>query len=319
MPRFEFKSENVKKNPFDFPKLRLKKNEIARVVLLEDPEGEYTHDLNKPKMVNGVPEIETKNRRDGSTYEEYRWDFITRAICLGDFGVLEEKGSDPARCPFCAAASGSDRFRAPKRRFAMHVLKYGTKAGKSDLATPFQVQPVIWAYTDKVFEKLFGIKEEWGDLRKRDLILKCENEIYQNYEITVANKAAWLEDADRKKIAATAFKENRADNLKVFCGTEVDEAKAKSLIEQVNDAFNLAEGAESQSELDASITESLESGLDDLLSDEKEEAAEVGSFDDLLGDDSDEDTSLADSVDTSDDDETASDDELDNLLSDLVD
>lgn len=332
MPRFEFKSENVKKNLYDFPKLRLKKNEIARIVLLEDPEGNYTHNLRKPKLVNGIPETEMKNRRDGSQYEDFKYDFVSNVICLGDFATLEANGSDPKNCPACLEASRSDRVQAPKRRFAMHVIQYGTKPGTSDVSTPYSVKPVIWAYTDKVFGQLFQIKEEWGDLRKRDLILKCTIEPFQTYEITVASKAAWMEDKERMQLTAQAFKENRAEKLEVFVGTQKERKYLEMDLQQIHEAYNIAEGTAHQSSADAALNGvgSLSEGLDDLLSSSTETSTEetttesapeaVGSFDDLLNEDSGDD-SLAASVGADEkaaESSSSTDDELDNLLNDLV-
>lgn len=337
MPRFEFKEENVKKNLYDFPKLKLKKNEVARIVLLEDPVGEYVHNLRKPKLVNGIPETEVKERRDGTTYEAYKTDWVSSVICLGDFGTLEANGSDADRCPVCAEAAKSDIVLRPQRRFAMHVIQYQTKPN-GDVATPFGVTTKIWAFTDKVFGQLFDIKKEWKDLRVHDLILKCTNEAFQNYEITVGASAAWRASDENQRLTVATFKENRAEKIEVFCGSPKEAKYVEMDLAQVREAWAVINGSSSVSEADAALSNvgtNLAAGLDDLLGSStstdaegwhKEEAKPeaVGSFDDLLGGGDTEtvEDSLAASVATSAPEEEAapaaeSADELDDLLAGL--
>lgn len=338
MPRFEFKEENVKKNLYDFPKLKLKKNQIARIVLLEDPVGEYVHNLRKPKLVNGIPETEMKDRRDGTQYESYKTDWVSSVICLGDFGTLESNGSDPKNCPICAEAAKSDIVLPPQRRFAMHVLQYNTTPG-GDVAVPFGASTKVWAFTDKVFGKIFSIRKEWGDLRAHDLILKCDNEPFQNYEITVGAKAAWMESDDTKKVAVATFKGNRAEKIEAFCGSAKEKRFIEMDLQQVREAWAVVNGSSSPSAADAALSNvgtDLSAGLDDLLGAEtstkdaegwhKEESKPeaVGSFDDLLGEatEVDEDSSLAATVETTAPEDVApaaadTADELDDLLAGL--
>jgi hypothetical protein len=332
MPRVAFKEENVKKNDYSYPKIKLKKGEIARVVLLEEPWSEFVHNIRKPKLNGGVPEKEMKTRfKDGTQYEDYKYEFVSRPICLGDPAILERDGSDPAHCPVCAEATRSDKFSAPQRRFAFHVVKYETLPGKTEVKLPFQATTLLWSFTDKVFSKLFEYQQEWGDLRQRDLILKCENEPFQTYDISVAAKAEWLADDERKKlIAGLMSKENLAPDLALFCGSKKSETQIGYDIRAVNEAWAVALGQVQQSSTDAALSSvgsgslNLSEGIDDLLTgttDAKDadgwalpdSTESAGSFDELVGGGD----TLAASVGADDDSSSESSDELDALLNGL--
>lgn len=333
MPRVEFSEENVKKNDYDYPKFKLdKKNEVARIAILESPVAEFVHNIRKPKLVGGIPEKEIKSRRDGSQYEDYKYEFVSRPICLGDYGVLEQDGSDPDKCPICAEAKKSDRFSAPQRRFALHVVKYETKANTTEVKEPFGASTQVWSFTDKVFSKLYGFKKEGYDLRKHDLLLKCENPAFAGYEITPAMKGEWLANEERKDyIKALMQKDNLAPDLSIFCGSKKSEKSIEYDIRAVNEAWDIATGVRSVSATDSAMSSvgsslALTDSLDDLLGSEDKDAdgwalpgtehasektapQPATSFDDLTGGDS-----LASSVASSD---SSEDDGFEDLLKNL--
>lgn len=282
MPKVAFKEEFVKKNDYSFPKLKLKKNEIARIVLLEDPQVEYVHNLRKPKLNGGVAETETKYRfRDGEPYEDYKYEFVGRPICLGDYATLEAQGADPEHCPICREATRSDKFSAPQRRFALHAFKYETQPNKTEVKEPFQVTPLIWSFTDKVFTKLFEYQQEWGDLRTRDLILKCENEPFQTYDISVAAKAEWTTSDSRKQtMKAVMAPENLAPDLAVFCGSKKNETQIGYDIRAINEVWAIINGQSAVSANDAALSSvggslNLADGIDDLLGGDSSPAPET--------------------------------------------
>jgi hypothetical protein len=274
MPRVEFVEENIQKSGPGFPKFVLDRGETARIVLLEQPWAEYVHELRKPKLVNGVPQKETKKRKDGSTWEDYEYDFVGRVLCLGDEGILREAGSDPSSCPICAEAARSDRFHAPKVRYAMHVVRYDLQPGSTQVNDdPFGARAQVWAFTDKIFAELYDLKKEWGDLRAHDLILsRDQNAAFANvYKITVAQKAEWMADDKRQKLVGAVMKpENLAKDLSEFCGRRKPEKNIEFDIRAVNEAWDIASGTRSVSAADAALANvggavSLVDGLDDLL------------------------------------------------------
>lgn len=301
MPRVEFKSENkVATTNYDYPKLKLKNGERARILLLEDPVVEYVHTLRKPQVINGVPQMFTDKRKDGTEFETNKMDFLSRPICLGDATLLADKGSDPKNCPMCKLAQTNPDFTsAPQRRYAMHVIRYRTKGGTSDIVTPFSVETLVWSFTDKTFNKIIDFKEEWEDLRKHDLLLgPCTNETFQQYDISVSAKAAWLEDDERRKLTALTFKENQIPDLTIACGSVKEKRWIDEDISVILAAWTEVNGAESKVTPDSA---SLDSDLSDLLgggdtekwsdsapeadpADAEKPSAPVADVDDLLGD-----------------------------------
>ena len=274
MSRLKFSPDNVKKNPFNFPKLKLeKKGDKARIVLLEDPEYGWVHNLQKPKIEDGVALTVQKTAfKTGKNYTDYVYQWISTSMCLGDEDALAENGSDPANCPMCAEAKESDRVKAPKRRFAMHVFQYNTKPGKTDVATPFGGQTVIWTFTDKVFEKLAGYIEELGDLRQHDLLLVSDNPAFNGFEISPSMKAEWMADKERAEITKTTFKENQAEDLSIFVGNTKEKKYIEMDLEEIRVAWRVALGApkptgETATSLVGAVT--LEEGIDSLLDADK--------------------------------------------------
>jgi len=273
MPRVEFVEENVKKNDYDYPKFKLeKKGEIARVAVLEAPVAEFVHNLRKPKLVNGVPQKETKTKRNGEQYEDYVYEFVARPICLGDYGVLESDGSDPDKCPICAEAKRSDRFYAPQRRFAMHLVRYETRANSAEVKEPFSARTEVYSFTDKVFGELYSFKQQGFDLRKHDIIFKAENPTFAGYNLSTTMDAEWLKSDERKKYVAGLMQaDNLAPDLSIFCGSRKSEKQIEYDIRAINEAWEIATGVRTQSATDAALStvggnlSLVDGGLDDIL------------------------------------------------------
>jgi hypothetical protein len=221
-------TDNKANDPSQYPRLRLEKDQRARIVCLEDPVYGYTHNLRAPKVVNQGPVYEVSDR-DGS--QIMKMDFIGRPLCLGDNGILADRGVDPKNCPICRAASESDTVAKPQRRFAMHVISYSILPGKFEVATPFTVQLLAWSFADSVFNKLADFVAEHGPLPQRDLLLgPCTRPAFQTYDIGISGRlAVWAagggglpkEETQARTIAT--FKGNRCPDLMVFVGRSVPE------------------------------------------------------------------------------------------------
>ena len=268
MGRVEFTSDNKKAtNNFDFPKLKLTQGEKARIVVgLEPPVMEYVHTLRKPQIVNGVPQMETLKRKSGEEYQAHKKDFVGNPICVGREEVLDEKGSDPQQCPMCKlAADNPDYTDPPKRRYAMHVMRYRTKTNTSEVATPFSVELLVWSFTQTVFNKLVDIRNEidGGDLRKHDLILgPCTNQTFQQFDITPGLKQAeWMADKERQSLFVETWKENQIPDLTIAIGSKKREDWIKEDIETIREAWNdvrAAESGESSTSLDTDLSSLLD-------------------------------------------------------------
>lgn len=287
MGRIGFSTENKGKVVnFDFPKLKLKNGEKARVILgLEDPVMEYVHTLRKPTIVDGKPVIkQVTNERTNVTSNEFQKDFVGNPICLGDESVIADKGIDPKRCPACALAKEHpDMAEPPKRRFAMHIIRYRTKSGTFAPAVPFSVEILVWAFTDMVFNKIVDFKEEWDDLRKLDFLLgPCTNENFQKFDIAPGSEAAWLKDEDHKKAVAQTFKENQIPDLTIACGRQVQPEWMKQDVEQIKEAWAIARRSEDDKPGSlGSLNDDLNGLLGGDSNDAEESWAPDGSADDL--------------------------------------
>lgn len=252
MPRTVIDPKNKTQDSSQFPKLRLEKGEVARIYMIEqDPYFEFVHNLRAPKITNGVAETEeVTDQRSGETRTQIKMAFIGRPICLGDPGVLQEKGVDPANCPICAESIKNDRVDKPQRRYAVHILKYGTKAGTPNVMEPFVVQLQVWSFTDKVFNKLIDLGEAWaesGGLKGHDLQLgPCNNPTFQQFDIAALPSVAWNASDATKQLAKTTFTEQKLDDekLRQFCGRD---AKRDYVVQDLNtvlDRWATADGGD---------------------------------------------------------------------------
>lgn len=317
MARVQFTAEAKKDTGFaQFEKLKLKKEESARIWVYDNPVLKYVHTLRKPKMADGVPVMIQKNRRDGSTYEDHDMEFMGTPICLGDESTLDDKGSDPDRCIICAAAKENSYYAdAPKRRYAMNVLKIRMQPGStSKIATPFSAENMVWSFTDQRFNKIVDAQLEWedqGGLRMHDLILgPCENEGFQKYDIRVAPDAKVAEKPEYGQYAKAVIESSKYDEkvLNQACGSDKEERWIQQDLNIIKEAWAEVSGANSEAKADSiddvlnnieetssgwaeETTTAPSADLDDILGGEtsfggapESAAPEVGDFDDLLND-----------------------------------
>lgn len=270
----EFEETNVIKRgggDYDFPKLKLtNKGDIARILLLENPTYEFVHNLQHPVLEDGLPVMQTKQNKRGEDYKVHKMAFISRPICLGDEGILAENGIDPKNCPICAYAEANpDRMKAPERRFAMHVVKYNTKKN-GELISPFGVQVLVWAFTNRYFDKIVELRKEWGDLRQRDLILTCENPDFAGYDIRIGANAAYLEDPKRTALVKETFvDDNKTPDLSIFCGRASEERFIKQDLLKVSQFWAAVDRAKNGTKAPEQQAQSLDSAIDKLLGDDE--------------------------------------------------
>jgi len=265
MPEIDFDPvhKRVSTGALEFDRLKLKKDEKARIVLLEKPTFAFVHTLRAPKIVNGVAVKVEKESRKGGTYVDYDMDFVGRPHCLGDYGILTDKGVDPANCPACKRSTQTDEVFAPDRRFAMNVVKYGmTRDGK--LVQPFTCANVVWDFTEGVYNRLIDIAEEHGALVGRDLLLgPCTNEGFQKFEIQAGAQSLWqANDAIKTTVVAT-YQQNRIPELERACGRKVQTAWLLKDLDSIAERWRIARGETDGTEMAGAAA--LTEGLADLL------------------------------------------------------
>jgi hypothetical protein len=275
MAKIDFSSDNTIKQFNDYPKLKFEaKGEKARVVVLDDqPEVEWVHTLRAPVVINGQLQMETVKGQDGSTSEKPKMDFIGQHLCLGNVNTLAENGrkgspGDPDNCPTCAAGKASDAVEPPRRRMAIHVVRYKTQPGSFKPQEPFQAELLAWVFGEKAYTALVSISEEHGDLRRRDLLLECTNKGFQNVEIQVGGSAAWLENETNKKFVQSLYVANKCEDFTPLLARKLTRDQIEEDLSKVRIRHAQAYGGSNESAGTAPSTSETSAalGLDDLLS-----------------------------------------------------
>lgn len=229
MPKTKFDRANVRGGDTSFPQVKLEHGAIWRVVLAEDgPTYEWGHRLVKPKLspVDGKLLMRTVKVR-GEEVEEPDTDFVGAPRCLGSLDILEDRGVDPAHCPVCAASMHKDTsqyFTAPERKFAVHVLRYGTKGNTAQVVSPLSLSTLVWRLNENRYAKVVKVIDEFGgDPMAVDLVLgACTNAMYQNYEIAGGSSCHVAANETAAKLARDTFEGNNAGDLSPYCARLTD-------------------------------------------------------------------------------------------------
>ncbi len=270
MPVADFTPEFKRSADNDFDKLKLKLNEKARVVLLEKPTYAWVHTLRAPKIVNGQPVME-KKKRGGEEITDYALDFIGRPLCTGDDGILADDAVDPKNCPVCKRAKESDEVAPPERRFAVNVIRYGLQRDGSTISDPFTCTCVVWGFTEGVYNKLYGIAQEYknrGGLIGLDLILgPCQPpEAFQKFDIMAGSESVWKLDEKLTEVVVKTYQNNKVENLEVACGRKTELRWMKDDLAKISARWRQAHGAEAETGGSAGTEQAdLNTGLSELL------------------------------------------------------
>ncbi len=284
MPTIDFdpKFKKTSSEALEFDRLKLKKDEKARIALLEPATFAYVHTLRAPKISNGrAVKVEKKTRR-GDTYVDYDMDFVGRPLCLGDFGILSDKGVDPDNCPACKRSTASDEITPPDRRFAMNVIRYAMRAN-GQLVQPFACSCVVWSFTEGIYNRLVDIAQENGSLVNRDFLLgPCTDEGFQKYEIQIGAQALWQQSEQLKKLVQDTFDQNRVADLERACGRKAEARWMLKDIDSIAERWRIARGDHDGTEAAGS---NLTDGLNDLLGDRQDTNKEPVDVAGLLGND----------------------------------
>lgn len=229
-----------------FPKLKLKKDEKARICVLEAPEQVYVHELREPVLINGHGNRVVKKNRNQDEYEDWEDKFIATFQCLGDEETMFQQGVDVKNCPACEASSSFDRFRPAVPKFGLNIIKYSTKPGTAEVTKTFAVTAELWTFGPAKYEEIRGLVKDGNyDLKTHDLILgPCSNELYQKFNIMVAQDAAWMATDETKKHTAEVFNENRVQDkdLPKAVAPLKDRAQVEALVNRVKRGWDAVNG-----------------------------------------------------------------------------
>jgi hypothetical protein len=251
MPKIGFASSNVRSSDTKFPAVKLTSGEYWRVVIAEpEPTFEWVHQLRKPKLspVTGKLQERKITTRDGEERMVPDMEFVGSPICLGNLDALEDRGVDPDHCPVCKAALDyPDFFSGPERRFAVHVLKYGTKPGTPQVSPgPLNLETRVWRMSEARYAKVVSVIEEFaqdGDPRSVDIVLgPCTNQTYQNYEIAGSPNCVIRQSEENLRRAVETFQGNNAGDLSSYCGRKAERRYVESDIAEIVSRWRKAQG-----------------------------------------------------------------------------
>lgn len=248
MPQIGFDQQYKRSTFFDYPKLKLEKNEKARVTVVDAPIAEFVHTLVKIVLENGRPIMKTvPYGRDGTKTKEVPvHEFMGKFLCLGETETMLKSEADPDHCPMCAAyLENSGAIGRPQRRVVFHILKHSTKTGSFEIRQPYQAQVLAWEMPDSRFGKLQDIYQEHGDLRKIDICLgPCTKPDWQEYDISPGATSV-LDDPANKQTALAIVKENMAEDLTPLLGRKISAAEVKAKIKEILEQWDRGFGVPS--------------------------------------------------------------------------
>lgn len=279
--RYGLSSENkgAVDTALDFPKLSLKKGEVARIAIFG---METDEESGKKKLVVPAPE--------GGYFFSLENPYIDKGYkgafeCLASEELKMEDEYDPDACPHCEyvlEGKVSEEVMGPrKRRHVLPVIRYKTKPKSSEIITPPSVEVIAWRFTDRYFNQLVDIHEEWeadGGLLKHDLSLTCEAEQYQNYNIAVLPEAAYTKSKDMMKLVLETFASQTADlknGLIRQLGTSLNEADLRKRIEETLESVNQATGGSAEFTQPSVDPQTIEEMSADLLGETSDGADEA--------------------------------------------
>ena len=231
--KLTFSADNRLASVFDIPRLSLKKGERARIAMLEnDASFMLRH------WVDGIGYIE----------------------CKGGFEQIKDLGTDPEHCALCKIASPvrDSACSMPKRSFAAPIMQYLTDSRLKPME-PIAAQMKLWVFGEDKFSVLCNRADERGDLRQYDIIITCQEEQFQRFDIDIAQTAFWLKDDETRKRIAELYKEERpADpDLMRVLGRSLDEAQLRDIAGRVQTGADVgvALSAVSSNQADSSFPE----------------------------------------------------------------
>lgn len=268
MPQIDFTPENRRESASRAETLKIKLNETVRIVMFELPTFAWTHTLRAPKIVNGKAVKEIKKKGTDEEYLDYVMDFIGRPLCPGDYGILADKGVDPKNCPACEAAVKGGEVPKPERRFAVNVIRYGLNRD-GGLVSPFSCTCIPWVFSEGVWDKLYIISQEHGDLKGKDLVFgNCQPpEHFQRFDIHAGAKDIWKADKRITEIVVETYRNNRVEDLEERAiARRVEKRFMERDLDTIAERWRYANRTPSGPDgAEAATSQSLTEGLDDLL------------------------------------------------------
>jgi hypothetical protein len=253
----DYSSSNGRSN---FPRLRLQKNEIARVCIVGQPRYEHVHWLEAPQIVNMAPTYKKITNRDGDEQVVPNTRKVSQPICHGHKEILRDRGVDAEHCYACLMARDRpDIFRPPTTRFALNIIRYGLRPGGGwqDISMPFSIGSLLWAFSGKVMDKFIMMRSmgpQYEDLRMVDLLLACEDQNFQkpysSGEFTPITPAVWTMSEQFTAHTVQYLEQNHAsvEDLDAAIGKLVDDKWLQDDIQRVIQGWDVVRAYESRTQ-----------------------------------------------------------------------
>jgi len=266
-------NKGVVDNALDFPRLKLKKGEVARIAVVAFPKGE------DGKIRPAVPDV------DGGYYfglegidaASGERKFYGSFECLAPEDVKMAGGLDADACPHCRLVPKipDTIMRERKRRHVVPVIRYKTKPKTSTLQEPLSVEVLAWSFTDRYFNVLVDENEKWAEggvpgLLAHDISLVCEVENFQTFKMSVEPTAAWRASAEASKLVVATFLsslESVPDGLGRILGTRLEAASLEAKIMSAYNDTAQAGGLSTAEDVPSVDPATIASLADDLLKD----------------------------------------------------
>jgi len=208
MPEVDYVDGVASRSVFNFDRFQLNKDEIARIAILESKVvTEFAHYV-QPDIHKGY------------------------YICLGDFNTLLTEGEEREKCPFCAKASRGGDIGTATQYFCTLILQYITNS-KGQALKPINGIVKYWKFNAKKFTALKQIKDEFGELKKYDLLVgPCSSESFQNYDIRPGKDSLWSINPEDAKRISDYYKEERMGTKELvrLIGKNVDYDIASGIV-----------------------------------------------------------------------------------------
>lgn len=171
-----------------FAKLELDDpGEIARLWMpTDDGWSEWVHTIRRPVFERGEPVTLPADRKGGR--DRYETDFVGQRICLGDREVMDQRRSDPANCPACAAAERNiAEGMAADLRYAFPVIRYACKRKDSDQVRTGDAaggEMLVFVLTSRMYKSLLQTLGQMRDL----LEIPEEKEIHLRFADVIVER-----------------------------------------------------------------------------------------------------------------------------------
>lgn len=145
------------------------------------------------------------------------WESSTYAgsfLCTGDFGTVAKSPSygDPENCPACAALHNGPRVTsAPKKQFALNVLRYQTKPNSYDVLGD-SVTVELWKHgNDRNIQPIqTALRETEKPIVHLDFLIETDGSVFKKLQIQFMFPATYGKEG---KDALKASVQNAMQNL----------------------------------------------------------------------------------------------------------